>query len=155
MRLLCSLLKQSLTDECRRVQRLEERLDELVSQLSNINNQRQPTPSTSSTPRTASVGKLPSTVLQYRDSPPICDPSSASNPGSNVASWNEAVSTPSLLHGDDGIDIIGRGILTLDHARTLFDTFRYSYTSYFPFLILPPDTTVESLVIRNLSFSSA
>ncbi|KAJ9200792.1 transcriptional regulator family: Fungal Specific TF [Paecilomyces variotii] len=130
-----------------RVEKLEERLAELVSELSHINNhQRQRTPSpTSSIARTTSLGKLPSTVPQYTGSPPISVPGSASNPGTNVASWNETVPAPSLLHDDEGTDIIDRGILTMDYARALFDTFRYSYTIHFPFVILPPDTTAECL----------
>lgn len=140
-----------MTDEHRRLQKLEERLDELVSQLSHTNDQRQTTLSTSPTTRTASLGKPPSTLRQCSGPPPISVPGSASNPGSNVTSLTEAVSTPSFLRGDNGTDIIDRGILTLDYARTLFDTFRYSYTTYFPFLILPPNTTAESLR-RNKPF---
>ncbi|KAJ9296261.1 transcriptional regulator family: Fungal Specific TF [Paecilomyces variotii] len=129
-----------------RVEKLEERLAELASKLSHINHQRQLTPSpASTTARITSLGRLPSTVPQYTGSPPISVPGSASNPGTNAISWNETVSAPSLLHDDDGTDIIDRGILNMDYARTLFDTFRYSYTPNFLFVILPPDTTAECL----------
>jgi hypothetical protein len=125
----------------RRVQKLEERLEELFSRISNIHTQPSPITSAQTTP----FGKLPSTAPQHIGSSPIHGAGSASNSASHVASWSEAASTPSLVHDDGGCDIVDRGLLTLDCARTLFDTFRCSYMNYFPFVILPPDTTVESL----------
>jgi hypothetical protein len=113
----------------RRVQKLEERLEELFSRISNIHTQ--PSPPTTSAAQTTPLEKLPSTAPQHIDSSPIYGPGSAS--------------TPSLVHDDDGCDIVDQGLLTLDCAQTLFDTFRCSYTNYFPFVVLPPNTTVESL----------
>jgi hypothetical protein len=127
----------------RRVQKLEERLEELSSQISNL--PIRPPPPTTSAAQTTLFGKLPSATRRYVSPLPISGPGSASNSASYVASWSEAASTSSLLHDDDGCDIVDRGLLTLDCARTLLDTFRFSYTNYFPFVILPPDTTVESL----------
>ncbi|RFU35506.1 hypothetical protein B7463_g797, partial [Scytalidium lignicola] len=129
-----------------RFQKLEERLEELVSQISNINNsQTQPSTPTTSAAQTTPFGKPFSTALRYDGPLPLSGSGSTSNSASHVPSWSEAAPIPSLLHGDNEWDVVDRGLLTQDCARTLFDTFRYSYMNYFPFVILPPETTVESL----------
>ncbi|RFU27367.1 hypothetical protein B7463_g8968, partial [Scytalidium lignicola] len=133
----------------RRVQKLEERLEGLIKELGQLHNQGPPPPiqnsSSSSSTQATSPAKLPSSAPPRLATPPVSIPSVAPNAQPPCGSWSDAASTPSLLCNDATPDIISRGILTLDYARTLLDTFRYSYTTFFPFVILSANTTVESL----------
>ncbi|KAH8806171.1 hypothetical protein F5884DRAFT_470427 [Xylogone sp. PMI_703] len=136
--------------ETGRVQKLEEKLEGLIKELGQLHNQNSSTLQTSSSSSSAqatSPEKLPSTTSQDVLSSSVSVPSATPNIKlpTGGSSWSDAAPTPSLLHDDDSTDIIDRGILTLDYARTLLDTFNYSYAAFFPFIVLPASTTVESL----------
>ena len=42
-------------------------------------------------------------------------------------------------------DVIARGILSTDTAESLLDIYKEKMTPHFPFVIIPPETSAESL----------
>lgn len=120
-------------------------MEELVNQLSDINKQRHPA-SRSSESASTSLPRNTDPVIpgdQASLPSPVAEPTL--NLGSNIRPWNVAGTNPSFLDVDDEPDIIDRGILVLGDARELLETFRRSFMTSFPFVVLPADTTAESL----------
>lgn len=127
----------------RRIEKLAKKVEEISGKLSSIQNERLPTASISS--RIDSLGQLPSPDTRATTSSSFSVSDSAARPTSYITSWSETDFAPTLHSNGRERDIIDRGVLTLEHARTLLDMFHHSYAKHFPFLILSPDTTVESL----------
>ena len=69
-------------------------------------------------------------------------------PGSSV---NAAISSPSTSgtnstsNSENNADVVDRGLVALEYAHILFDRFRGRAAEQFPFVIVPPYTTLDQI----------
>ncbi len=115
----------------RRLQLLEQRIDELVARQ----NDQTRIPQGSSMPtrlRSHEIGSLPSPGTVQGQTP--------------AASTSSRISSLRAMDANaETDDIIERGIVTRELAQVLLDRFRANGMCQFPFVVVPPDTTLPAL----------
>ncbi|KAK9344247.1 hypothetical protein V1522DRAFT_410860 [Lipomyces starkeyi] len=119
-----------------KVQALEARLATLTKQMPPSSLLSQDSPECPFTPTTHIQGAVT----------PVSDPSSVARPYPILSSRaNDTGSSPNGMGEGYDLDIIDRGLLSLGDVNKLLDVFRNSLVDHFPFVVLPPSATAESL----------
>src|SRR6201999_3747018 len=67
-----------------------------------------------------------------------------SSTSSGTSQWSTSAGTPSSLAGERG-DIVDHGVITKALAQILLDRFRTNAIRQFPFVVIPDDSSLETV----------